>query len=222
MLTRRQRDIIASAMRSVIDEQVSEHFNARTQEHQLTSRIAGVMEKELSVYTILGRRMTVLTQEFPDKGKGSLEKPTGIDLYISIADTDENGFSKGIFVQAKWKEIGRKSKSLVTLGNQCKEMLARSTASYVWLYAPDGVEVVRAQEVVDQPGVPPESLRSRRADDLFSRILECPEGDRAWGVPAGLEQNERRPWISRMMEELRIRRAIDVTIGGPDLGVRRD
>jgi hypothetical protein len=93
MLTKRQRDIIAAALRSVIDEVVSEHFDAETQEHQMTSRLAGLLERELRTLSVLGQQVFKITQEFPDKGRGSLEKPTGVDLYIGFLDLTEGGFS---------------------------------------------------------------------------------------------------------------------------------
>lgn len=213
MLTRRQRDTIAAILRSVIDQAVSEHFEALTQEHQLTSRIAGLLEKELQNMRVLHRRVRVVTQEFPDKGPGSLEKPTGIDLYIGIMDNSNNGFSKGIFVQAKWREVTRTPKQMEELRGQCQRMLDLSDQSYVWLYGPDGADAVRAQEVVQQPGTRPEQLLSRKTDDIFRRILECTEGDPNWGLDRVMVRDVgRRAAVGTMMEELRIRTAVGVVI----------
>lgn len=212
MLIRRERDLIAAALRSVIDEEASEHFYAATQEHQLTSRIAALVQSQLNGLGVFGRRVFITTQEFPDKGRGSLEKPTGIDLYVGITDTSDDGFAKGFFVQAKWKEVHRSAGELSALKEQCERMLAISESSYVWLYGPDGVDVVRAQEVTGQPGTRPEQLLSRKTDDLFKRVMECPEGDRSFGIERVMSRMDRRAAISTMMEELRIRTAIGVTI----------
>ncbi|TPN16334.1 hypothetical protein FJ973_06515 [Mesorhizobium sp. B2-1-3] len=215
MLTRRQRDMVAAILRSVIDEVVSEHFEAATQEHQVTSRIAALLEKELRNKAVLNRRVRVVTQELPDKGRGSLEKPTGIDLYIGIMDFAEDGFSKGIFVQAKWREVYRSPREMVGLHRQCRRMLRHSDDSYVWLYGPEGVDAVRATEVVQQPNTRPEQLLSRKTDDIFRRMMECTEGDPDWGLDRVMVLgDQQRRAMGKILEELRIRTAIGVIIDG--------
>lgn len=215
MLTRRQRDLIAAALRSVIDQAVSEHYEAMTQEHQLTSRIAALLELELQGIRVLGRQIAIITQEFPDKGRGSLERPTGIDLYIGVMDLSPNGFSKGIFLQSKWREVTRSTVDLKAIQEQCERMLQLSDQSYVCLYGPDGADLVRAQEVVQQPGLRPEQLLSRKTDDVFRRILECIEGDPRWGIDRVMMIDKRgREAVTTLMEELRIRTAIGVVVEG--------
>src|SRR5580658_4555439 len=82
------------------------HYNAHTQEHQLTSRIAEAIEatfngeEGLRVNELM---VNVAVQELPDKGPSSHERSVGADLYISIAlDDGHDSFSKGLLVQSKW------------------------------------------------------------------------------------------------------------------------
>ena len=146
-----ERDLIAEVIRNVIDVEVKEHFDALMQEHQLTSRICGALEARFREVTFGEYRVRVMLQEMPEKRPGTLEKKTGVDLYIGI-DVDEGStVSKGIFVQAKWKEDGRSARDVKALVSQAQEIDRGTHAGYVWLYGPDGVDVVPAKEVAINP-----------------------------------------------------------------------
>jgi hypothetical protein len=78
---------------------------AGTEEPELTSRLGEAIESELRHHPLEEGRMRVevATQDIPSRGPGSLERKTGVDLYISIIreDTDET-VSKGIIIQSKY------------------------------------------------------------------------------------------------------------------------
>lgn len=100
MLTALERNLIAAAISTKIDEAAASKYRGPTQEHQLTSRIAGLLE-DLNGLGVFKNRVTVVAQEFPDKGPRALEQPTGVDLYISITDSGREGFSKAILCSRK-------------------------------------------------------------------------------------------------------------------------
>jgi hypothetical protein len=69
----------------VVAQQCARHYGARTQEHQFTSRLAEAIVGELGRFPVEGVQLEVVAQEFPDRGPHSMEKPSGADLYISVA-----------------------------------------------------------------------------------------------------------------------------------------
>ncbi len=203
------RDLIAEAIRSVVDEVVKEHFDALTQEHQLTSRICGALEAHLRHATFGPYNVQVVLQEMPDKGPGTLEKLTGVDLYIGVRVDEGSPVSKGLFVQSKWKESGRSAKDIKALVNQCHEIDERTDAGYVWLYGPDGVDVVPAKEVVANPKTAPEKLSSRRINEVMRQVLDCFEGDRRYGLPEGVPA---RKGLAIMLEQFGARQGVAVEV----------
>ena len=202
-----ERDLIAETMRSTIDEVVAEHHSAKTQEHQLTARIGQKLEDRLNSLEILGNRFSVITQDIPDKGRGALESKTGIDLYVGIALSGANGFSKAIFVQAKWAN----SKDQAGLAEQCEKMLNVSDASYAWIYGPNGVRVYDAAKLI---GVPQATLggrlRGRDINTLMRRVLDCKEGDPKYGIPENAIN--RRRAVTALMEAINAKVGVDVRI----------
>ncbi|BCH31844.1 hypothetical protein MesoLjLc_37740 [Mesorhizobium sp. L-8-10] len=204
------RDMIAAALRSTADALSKDHFGALTQEHQLTSRLAeGLERSQLNGLDVLGDWVSITTQEFPDKGAGALEHKTGVDLYVGVNVLETNGFSKGFFVQSKWKALGRPTKDRNDLRRQCEGMLEISPWSYVWLYGPDGIEVVRARDVVDLPHMQPEQLSPRNVGDTFGQVLACNEGDPLWAVPEGPGKRMR---LAKLLADLTVHRALSFTI----------
>lgn len=204
------RDVIAELIRSIIDEVVREHFDAATQEHQLTSRLCGALEAKLRSLQVFDWHVRIVTQEFPDKGSGSAEKPTGIDLYVGVEIDGPDAISKGIFIQSKWNEPNRRSADQRQLVEQCKKMNSRSHASYVWLYGPEGVEVIPASEVVAWPTTRPEALSSRKVSELFKGVLDCFEGDQRFGLPRGEPMREA---LKAMIAELAVDYGMAIKIG---------
>lgn len=217
MLTALERNLIAAAISTKVDEAIASKYRTPTQEHQLTSRIAGLLE-DLNGLEVLQQRVTVVAQEFSDKGRGSLEKPTGADLYISITDSGDNGFSKAILVQSKRLPtkraaiIGSYYESLADphLDEQCSKMIALSPDSYVWVYGDKGVGVVNAKTVLEVGEAALTPVVDRSAYDLFSKILECEEGDHRWGLP---HDGDKRQRINDMMNRFREAVGIQFTQG---------
>ncbi|WP_226562659.1 hypothetical protein [Salipiger thiooxidans] len=208
------RDLIAKALGKATDQAVREHLAGISQEAQITSRIGQSLEDTLNGETVLGHRIQVLTQDIPDRGPRSLEKAIGADLYVGISATS-GGIrrSKGFLVQAK---IGRKLKSISdydALEEDCSDMLQRSDASYLWLYERNGVRVVKAEEVLKRGSKSPKELQRRRASTVFSRTLECSEGDFDLGLPPVRGTRKKpRTALGEMLEDLRVRKGVSVSI----------
>ena len=78
----RARDMIAARLQSVANEICRGDIGL--QEPQITSRIGQALESELKSRGILGYRVRVVTHDIPDKGRGSLEKPLGADMYMGF------------------------------------------------------------------------------------------------------------------------------------------
>ena len=116
---------LAAAIDDLTQQLLQRHYDAKTQEHQLTSRIAQALESHYGDIIIDGIRIRISVQEMPDRGSGSLERPTGADLYISIVRTDEPGrpVSKGLLVQSKWDDALH---SIGRLREQSRDMLDRT------------------------------------------------------------------------------------------------
>jgi hypothetical protein len=209
------RDLIAEAIRSTVDDEVREHFNSLTQEHQLTSRICGALEARLR-YGGFGRyNVQIILQEIPDKGPGTLEKRTGVDLYIGIRMDEGPKISKGLFIQAKWNEHGRSRKEQADLVAQCKKIDEKTDAGYLWLYGPNGVDIVPAKEVVANPHVSPERLGSRKVNEVMRQVFDCFEGDRRFGPPSGPSA---RAGLGVLLEEFAAENAIIIDVTNREIG----
>jgi hypothetical protein len=208
------RDLIAKALGKATDQGVREHLTGISQEPHITSRIGQSLENTLNGKIVLGHRIQIMTQDIPDRGPGSLEKAIGADLYVGISvSSGGKRESKGFLVQAK---IGRKLKSKSdydALEEDCEDMLQRSDASYLWLYEANGVRVVNAKEVLNRGSRSPNELLRRRASTVFTRTLECSEGDFSLGLPsvAGT-QKKHRTALGEMLEELRVAKGLSVLI----------
>jgi hypothetical protein len=188
--------LLAVLIEELIEDLCGRHYDATTQEHQLSSRIAQAIEERLKELDIVGLRVSVQVQEMPDRGRGSLERLTGADLYISVVSTDEAGntLSKGILVQSKWDDTLH---SLGRLREQSEDMLARSEESYVWVYRREGVVVVPATEL-RKPR--PDFDTDMTVGDLIGKAIECRAGDEDIGRDLDLPLVQS---LNRKLEELR-------------------
>jgi len=204
------RDMVAQALQSAIDPLVVIHWPRLTQEHQLTSRIAQSIEAHLSGATILGHKVTVLVQEMPDKGAGSLEKKTGVDLYIAMkVQGKHTNFEKGIFVQAKWEEA-MQPKERKRLAEQCEEMSSRSKiGSVVWLYSPAGTGVVPASEIAESPDLQPSEFSRRNLNEFFADVMDCTSGDRSLVFPGVFSSSDA---LNAMLREFSIKQGVSIAI----------
>lgn len=196
--------MIAAALGSVADEVCSDHFDGLTQEPQITSRIGQALETSLDGKPIENYTVRVITQDFPDRGRASLESKSGADLYVGIEVTSgDRTTSKGFLVQAKL--AGERPSRLE---EQCRKMLARSEASYVWVYGPNGVRAVPARRVLREP--PLQVFRGSPLNILFGQVLECSAGDPEIGVPS---LPSARKALAGMLEELSVGEGILVRVG---------
>lgn len=223
MLSELEKGVIAAAISSKIDEAAKEKYGTPTQEHQLTSRIAGLLE-DLNGLEVFQNRLAVVAQELPDKGPGALEKPTGADLFISITDSGPGGFSKGILVQTKRlkptiKAVVRglyfESVEDPRLAEQCQKMLHISPDSYVWVYGEDGVGVVHARDALEVGDAAMQPVTDRSTYDLFRKIMDCHEGDHRYGLPY---DGDKRAQLKQMLDTFRaaagleLKQAVDIRI----------
>lgn len=203
------RNHIASSIGKAADEISSDHFDSLTQEPQLSSRIAQKIEDNVRGLRIQNYKIDVITQDFPDRGPGSLEKATGIDLYIGIRVSSSLGkISKGVFIQSKWQK-GMTSSERQNLTEQCEKMIVRSNkGSFVWVYGPQKVDVFPADEFIAYPKVEVSDLNGKRVTDFFSDVLDCFSGDRklAWD-----EAFTSRARLAGFLKEYRVARGVAIS-----------
>jgi hypothetical protein len=161
---------LAEAIDGKHKEMCEEHYDALTQEHQLTSRIAQALDDLRNQRHGLAVEVTV--QELPDKGSSSLEKPVGADIYVAVVrrDDPQKAVSKGLLAQTKWDDS-----PMGDLRRQEKDMLDRSDESYVWIYGPEGISVIPAQR--DRPRGRPDKTSATSVGDLVVTAIECHAGD---------------------------------------------
>lgn len=217
IINRRARDLIGSWLESIADEVCEQHCNALSQEHQISARIGQALErrweKELSDANVLNHKITIITQDIPDKGRGALERSLGADLYIGVEIISEQGrVTKGLLVQAKWdgplvdKERG-------DLRRQCQEMLARTDASYVWAYSEAGIRSRHAEDFTKK------EVSMMSAPDgigrLFSEVMACNRGDPALGLPDVEDTAQKRIALGAMLKELSVPHGMALTVRAP-------
>jgi hypothetical protein len=77
-------EAIGDMIDGIVAQECMRHYHAETQEHQLTAKIAGAIEHQMGGASIDGYTVGMAIQDVPDKGKGSKERKTGADLYISL------------------------------------------------------------------------------------------------------------------------------------------
>jgi hypothetical protein len=168
---------IAKKIGRTLDDLVRERMTGLVEEPDITSRVGQRLEDRFDGKRLGGYRVRVITETITSHGRGSLEKPLGTDLYLafSVEDARGNRTSKGVLVQAKraqgcdWSD----------LGEQCRRMnLVTKKGSVVWLYQPNGIDVIRSQDVDKRTSTSIDSTT------FFDRVLECRIGDRR-KVPEG-------------------------------------
>jgi hypothetical protein len=202
---KRTRDLIAAAMASVADEKCADLYSGITQEPAVTSRIGAALENKLDGTDYNGWTVSVVTQDFPDRGRGSLERATGADIYVGIAVTaGGQTTSKGFLAQAKWADDFSDQERL---REQCSDMLARTSAAYVWFYGPEGITFLPASTV--QLRTDRSHYRGRPLQPEFARILQCTKGDPALGLPSGVPIREA---LGNRLLDLKAKSAVGVSI----------
>jgi hypothetical protein len=201
---RRVLKTISQMIDGIVAQECVRHYEADTQEHQLTAKIAGAIERKMGGAKIDGYTVGIAVQDFPDKGKGSKERKTGADLYISVVlYGDEEPISKGMLVQAKWDDTF--SPTANGMGEQLRRMLARTQAAHVWVYYPSGVISIPATDVMN--GETEENATT--AGQLIADGLRCTEGDPLIGRDTSKEIVRS---LNEMLRELATDKAVGVTV----------
>jgi hypothetical protein len=178
------------------------HYRSPTQEHQLSAKLADAIEDAVAEFESTPAGLEIAVQDFPEKAS-KWEKETGADLYVSTVrkDGESEPFSKGMLVQSKWDRTFNAADE--KLREQCEKMLERSpSASYVWIFAPDGVYSVKPEDVLsNRLIVPVETVGQQIAEGL-----RCTEGDPAIGRNTALPLPES---LTEKMRELAAPKAIE-------------
>lgn len=193
--TRRQ---IATAIGSSVNALVQDRMTGMVEEPDITSRIGQHLEDRFDRQDLHGFHIRVMTETIPSHGRGSLEKPTGTDLYLAISVEDQWGdrTTKGVLIQAKredklhWPE----------LHEQCRRMRKiTAKGSVVWLYGWRGVGVMRTVDLRKA------SVPVLNSSEFFERVLACEVGDKR-RVPSG-DFGDRMA-LKSMLEELGAENAV--------------
>ena len=99
------RDILADLIRGAVDDTVKQQIARRAQEPPISSKIAAMIEARLNGVMVNGHTVSVVVQDFPDRGPGSWENKSGADLYVGIQVASwlraAPPVAKGLLIQAK-------------------------------------------------------------------------------------------------------------------------
>ncbi|MBR0969682.1 hypothetical protein [Bradyrhizobium japonicum] len=187
----------------IVAQTCARHYLAPTQEHQFTSKITALIERELHNMDVHGMHVKVHAQDFPDKGRGSWEKKSGADVYISlVVDTPDYQVNKGMIVQSKWND----SKDRKGLAAQVRDMKDRTTSSYVWAYGPSSISVVPADDVAEGKL---DFSSAKTVGQLISDGLRCHEGDPKLGRDLSMPVPQS---LTAMMEKLALKHGLSITL----------
>ena len=195
--------LVGQMIDGIVTQTCARHYLAPTQEHQFTSKITDRIESELQDLNVSGLRVRVHAQDFPDKGRGSWEKKSGADVYISVVlDAPDQQVNKGMIIQSKWHN----SSSREMLADQTQKMKERTKSSYVWVYGPSSITVVPSDDV---EGGKLDFSNAMTVGALITEGLRCNEGDPALGrnLDVPIPQS-----LTAMMERLALKRGFSVTL----------
>ncbi|QDW35837.1 hypothetical protein FFI89_000990 [Bradyrhizobium sp. KBS0727] len=201
-------ELIAGLVDLVAEEVCERHYDAPTQEHQLSAKLADAFERELRSLFDLPFEITVKVQDFPDKGKGSWEKESGADLYISLVihDDEKGTVNKGMLVQSKWDHTFKPNNK--DFREQCEKMLELSKSSYVWKFGPHGVESVQAEDVLNPPQESSFSESPHTVGKQIADGIKCTQGDETIGRDLTLRDPES---LTDIMRRLSVDKVMTIT-----------
>jgi N-acetylmuramoyl-L-alanine amidase len=187
----------------IVAQTCARHYLAPTQEHQFTSKIADRIESELNNLTVSGMRVSVHAQDFPDKGRGSWEKKSRADIYISVVmNAPDQSINKGMTIQSKWDD----STDRAGLAEQVGKMRKRTKSSYVWVYGPSSIMVVPSSDV---HAGKLDFTNSMTVGELITEALRCHEADPRLGRNLALPIPQS---ITAMMEKLSVPSGLSLTL----------
>lgn len=204
MVSKTDRILIATFLANEINKAVKSEYN-NTQEHQITA-IIGERLKACSELKKIGNSVLIIDkQDIRDKGRASDETWLGADLFLAISTEGQKSFDKSLLIQAKKKPIidGRCRK-------QCLNMLKYTSASYVWIYYPNEVRVVHANNIISESDKGnneiPHGMSMRQ---FLLRIMECWAGSQKIGIPKDVD---RKAAINQKISDFRVGSTLDIVI----------
>jgi N-acetylmuramoyl-L-alanine amidase len=187
----------------IVAQTCARHYFAPTQEHQFTSKIADRIESELNNLSVSGMLVSVHAQDFPDKGRGSWEKGSGADVYVSVVmNASGHTINKGMTIQSKWDD----STDRAGLAEQVGKMKKRTKSSYVWVYGPSSIAVVPSGDV---HGGRLDFSHAMTVGELITDALRCREADPRLGRNLHLPIPQA---LTAMMEQLTVRNGLSLTL----------
>jgi len=175
------------------------------QEAEISSRICQRLEDKLHNSQVGEYTFRVTAQSVPDRGPKSIENLIGADIYLSMSLDGDDGFDKGIFIQAKY-DRNLKRKELNDACNKMKKNIG-DKGSYVWIFKSDGVKVLSANQVKNMEGNSIKDLKPRSVKGFAGRIIDCYAGNRDWGLPASAN---RRQLAAEKLVESRAANLLDI------------
>jgi len=122
-------------------------------------------------------RATILRHR---RGVANEEGKMGADMLIHIAmDTPTQKYSKGVLVQAKkvGPQMELTNDGKIKLNGQCRKMLDRTPAAFVFDYAVEGMRCDAALKVIGETGRDLYQQCSWTSYRFFWELFRCPVGD---------------------------------------------
>jgi hypothetical protein len=154
-------------------------------EDDFTSRLAQEIETSLDGQSIDRLRFRVETRRLRWRGPGAEESEFGADLIVVVTlSTRLARYSKGYLIQAKLERpttnvplasLSRDQRKL--LDRQCNRMLNVTGESYVWVYRPDKIAVLRALTIAGSDPAVVSELKRRSFRSFWSNALQSWSGD---------------------------------------------
>ena len=209
---RKTRNKIARLFAQTIDPIVKDHF-AVSQEPAVTSRLGQAIEN-LNGRTRGGYKIHAISQDVPDRGKGSLEKKLGADLYVGFRVSGEpSDTMKGLLIQSKW-DGPLPPEEFKKLQNQARKIHTKTgEGSFVWRYSHKGVSAVSASQVI---GANPDTYPHLVSQDTaahFRSVLDCTAGDLEL---ASEEIFSSRSALLKFLKELAAKTGVAITASKDD------
>lgn len=198
-----------NAVNSLVQELYSEKIDGYrdTQEADITSQLSRRLMDTLDNKQVGDYVFRVIAKPMPDRGPNSMEKLTGADLFMTVSLEGQDGFDKGLFIQAKYDQnINR-----ADLKTACSKMAANvgNKGAYVWIYERSGIKVISAKQVEQMQHNNLKDVKPRSAEGFFGRILDCYAGSKKWGISS---KGDRRETMNKKLRELRPRNGIDIQL----------
>lgn len=202
------RELIAKIIADRIHAELADQQDLGLQEPNISAGVAAELRKWEGTI-VDGWEVTCVARELEDRGAGSAEDVSGADIYVAVTikGPKDERISKGFLVQAKMGSKPSRSRDLV---EQCRKMKKKTDDAYVWIYRERDIIVVKANDVLNRKPFSREFWPSRSPEDALDRILKCKEGDRDFGIPAGLSPHE---GLKRRLGELRMMSGVAFDIG---------